>query len=222
MDQAIDIAVIDDDLMLAQGIHAWARDSGELRLTGAFPTVDGFLGSMTSRPTVVLLDLMLHDRSDPEVNVRRLAWAGHRILIVSAWAEPDIVAAAFAAGARGCITKDKSLGALAAAVRKVAAGETVYSQELASALLHDSRTMRPHLSAREREILMAYASGMTLEAAARRMGVKPGTAKTYLERVKAKYQEIGRPAYTKLELAKRVREDWHQARYLKDYPADPC
>lgn len=222
MAEAIDIAVVDDDRMLVQGIYAWARDSGELRLTGAFPTVDALLNCRTSRPTVVLLDLILHDRSDPVVNVRRLAWAGHRILIVSAWAEREIVAAAVAAGARGCITKDKSLGALAAAVRKVAAGATVYSQELASALLRDSGTMRPHLSAREREILMVYASGMTLEAAARRIGVKPGTARTYLERVKAKYQEIGRPAYTKLDLATRVREDWYPAHYLKGFPADPC
>ncbi|MBV9379350.1 MAG: response regulator transcription factor [Streptosporangiaceae bacterium] len=208
MAQAIDIAVVDDDLMLIEGIHAWTSVSGELRLTGAFPTVDDFLGSMTSRPPVVLLDLMLHDHSDPEVNVRRLAGAGHQVLIVSAWAEPDLVAAAFAAGARGCITKDKDLAVLAAAVRQIAAGETVYSQELASALLRDTRTTRPHLSAREREILMAYASGMTLDAAARHTGVKPGTAKTYLERVKAKYEDIGRPAYTKLELAKRVLEDW--------------
>jgi hypothetical protein len=40
--------------------------------------------------------------------------------------------------------------------------------------------------------------------------VRPGTAKTYLNRIKAKYQDIGRPAYTKLELAERVREDWHR------------
>jgi DNA-binding NarL/FixJ family response regulator len=211
MAQAINIAVVDDDLMLIEGLRAWTRDSGELRLTGAFPTVDDFLNGMSSRPTVVLLDLMLRDRSDPEVNVRRLAGAGHQILIVSAWAEPELVAAAFAAGARGCITKDKDLAMLAAAVRQIASGETIYSQELASALLRDSRIMRPHLSAREREILMAYVSGMTLEAAARHIGVKPATARTYLDRVKAKYEESGRPAYTKLELANRVREDWRHA-----------
>jgi DNA-binding NarL/FixJ family response regulator len=208
MAQAIDIAVVDDDRMLIEGLQAWTRDSGELRLTGAFPTVDDFLSGMTSRPAVVLLDLMLRDNSDPEVNVRRLAGAGHQVLVVSAWTEPGLVAAAFAAGAGGCIAKDNDLAVLAAAVRQVASGETVYSQDLAYALLRDNRMLRPHLSAREREILMAYVSGMTLEAAARHIGVKLGTARTYLDRVKAKYQDIGRPAYTKLELAKRVREDW--------------
>ncbi|WMX43873.1 hypothetical protein RGF97_01955 [Streptomyces roseicoloratus] len=33
------------------------------------------------------------------------------------------------------------------------------------------------------------------------------TAKDYLDRVKAKYQQAGRPAYTKIDLARRVRED---------------
>ncbi|HZI76799.1 MAG TPA: LuxR C-terminal-related transcriptional regulator, partial [Gemmatimonadales bacterium] len=78
------------------------------------------------------------------------------------------------------------------------------------ALLEDDRTQRPRLSARERQVLIAYASGMTLEVAARHIGIKPGTAKTYLDRVKAKYRAIGRPAYTKLELAQRIREDGHE------------
>jgi DNA-binding NarL/FixJ family response regulator len=160
------------------------------------------------RPDVVLLDLLLHDLSDPGVNVQRLAGAGHQVLIVSAWAEPGLTATAFAAGARGCIGKDQDLAVLAEAIRQVHAGETYYSAELAFALLRDPGTPRPRLSARERELLMAYASGMTLETAARHMGVKPGTAKTYLDRVKAKYENIGRPAYTKLQLAERVREDW--------------
>ena len=63
------------------------------------------------------------------------------------------------------------------------------------------------LSVREHALLTAYVSGMTLEAAARHVGIRPATAKTYLRRVKAKYQAIGRPARTKVELARRVWEE---------------
>ncbi|MFI6498886.1 LuxR C-terminal-related transcriptional regulator [Nonomuraea typhae] len=66
---------------------------------------------------------------------------------------------------------------------------------------------RPKFSRRERAVLLAYTSGMTLQKAAHRIGISPATAKTYLQRVKAKYEQAGRPAYTKLELAERVRED---------------
>jgi two-component system nitrate/nitrite response regulator NarL len=88
--------------------------------------------------------------------------------------------------------------------------------------IHEVAASRPHppqltacrqpakcvqLSAREHALLTAYVSGMTLEAAARHVGIRPTTAKTYLRRVKAKYQAIGRPAHTKLELARRVWEE---------------
>ena len=63
------------------------------------------------------------------------------------------------------------------------------------------------LSTQEHRILAGYVRGLTLHSAARAAGVKPGTAKKYLERVKAKYSAAGRPARTKLELARRAQED---------------
>jgi two-component system nitrate/nitrite response regulator NarL len=69
------------------------------------------------------------------------------------------------------------------------------------------RAEPPALSARERAVLVAYVSGMTLTQAARHVGIRPETAKTYLERVRDKYDRAGRPARTKLELANRARED---------------
>ncbi|WP_354637100.1 hypothetical protein [Kitasatospora camelliae] len=65
----------------------------------------------------------------------------------------------------------------------------------------------PRLSPKELRILVDYASGMTLKSAARRAGITPNTAKDYLDRVKSKYRQAGRPAYTKIDLALRVRED---------------
>ena len=39
-------------------------------------------------------------------------------------------------------------------------------------------------------------------------GVSVKTARAYLKGVKAKYQQAGLPAYTKEDLAERVRADW--------------
>jgi two-component system, NarL family, nitrate/nitrite response regulator NarL len=36
------------------------------------------------------------------------------------------------------------------------------------------------------------------------------TARSYLKGVKAKYQQAGLPAYTKEDLAERVRADWQE------------
>lgn len=102
---------------------------------------------------------------------------------------------------------DLVLPTLAAAVRDVAEGGTAHSPELAFAWSWDRAEDRPGPSTQERAVLLAYASGMTLAAAARNAGVRPATAKKYLDRVMEKYARAGRPAYTKLELADRVRED---------------
>lgn len=201
----IRIAAVDDDRMLLDGL---ARTfTGTVTLVGTAGTVDELLAAGHRDLHVVLLDLLLRDGSTPAGNVTRLIDAGHRVLVISVWAQPEQVAIAFAAGAAGYLTKDHDLGALAEAVRTVAAGGTAYSPELARACLRDPNPDRPRLSPRERAVLVAYASGMTLTAAARHVGVRPDTARTYLERVKAKYQALGRPATTKLELADRARED---------------
>ncbi|MDG4766411.1 LuxR C-terminal-related transcriptional regulator [Solwaraspora sp. WMMD406] len=65
----------------------------------------------------------------------------------------------------------------------------------------------PRLSRQETEVLLAYVSGLTMVAVARRVGIGLGTAKQYLERVKRKYEADGRPARTKLDLARRAVED---------------
>jgi two-component system nitrate/nitrite response regulator NarL len=200
------VAAIDDDRMLVEGLMSWLADEPGLHIVATATTVDELLATRCTAD-VVLLDLLLQDGSSPAANVRRLVEAGHRVLVISVWSDPAQVTATLSAGAHGYLTKDHDLASLADAVRSVAAGETVYSPELALAFLADTGPDRPHLSPQERAVLVAYASGMTLRAAARYIGVSPETAKTYLERVKGKYQELGRPTYTKLDLANRVRED---------------
>lgn len=70
-----------------------------------------------------------------------------------------------------------------------------------------AQAIRPRLSAQETRVLVSYASGLKLDTAARRAGIRPSTAKQYLDRVRRKYRDVGRPAQTKLELAARARED---------------
>lgn len=65
------------------------------------------------------------------------------------------------------------------------------------------------LSEQERRSLVLYASGMTQQLVARRMGIAPSTVKHYLDRVRQKYTDAGLTARTKLELhAIARREGW--------------
>ncbi|WP_151771509.1 response regulator transcription factor [Streptomyces abyssomicinicus] len=204
------IGVIDDDRMLVDGMRAWLRDEPGLRLTASAATVGEFLGLCPpdgAPAEVVLLDLVLRDGSTPTGNIHRLRETGSRVLVISTVPDRSRIVESLRAGADGYLTKDNDLPTLAAAVADIAAGRGAHSPELAFACAHDTDPARPRLSPRERQILLDYASGMTLKSAARRAGITVHTAKDYLDRVKTKYREAGRAAYTKIDLARRVHED---------------
>ncbi|MGA5822780.1 response regulator [Kitasatospora sp. NPDC094028] len=206
-DHPIRVAAVDDDRMLLDGLCSWLERVPRLRLLAAAPTVDELLAGPGRQADVVLLDLLLRDGSAPASNVARLCAAGPRVLVISTQAGPAAVADTVAAGAAGYLTKDHALDRLVDAIGEVAAGRAVHSPELAFALAHDDRPDRPRLTPREQQVLLDYASGLTLKATARRTGISPQTAKWYLDQVKEKYRQAGRPTFTKLDLASRVRED---------------
>jgi len=217
--RVITVAVVDDDRMLLDGMRAWLGGMPALRLVATAATAGELLGARDaelpdaarepaySPPDVVLLDLVLRDGSAPADNIRRLLRTGSRVLMISTVPDRSRIIESVRAGADGYLTKDNDLPTLVAAIQDVAAGRGAHSPELAFACAHDNSPARPRLSPRERQILLDYASGMTLKAAARRADITVHTAKDYLDRVKAKYQQAGRPTYTKIDLARRVRED---------------
>lgn len=203
----ITVAAVDDDRMLLDGLRSWLAGAGGLRLLDAVATVDALLAGPGREADVVLLDLLLRDGSTAEDNLRRVRGSGSRVLVLSTVADPERIRAAVTAGADGYLTKDHALDELVEAVATVAAGGTAHSADLAFAWAYDTRPERPQLAPRELQVLRDYASGLTLKATARRAAISPHTAKYYLDRVKEKYRDAGRPAYTKTDLAHRVRED---------------
>lgn len=157
--------------------------------------------------TVALMDLRLRDGRTVAENVRALIDAGYAVVTCSTIDDAGLVHEAGRAGALSYVRKAREAGdmrqALAAAVR----GERYVSQSHA-ALIQRARSYGvPELSGQEREALRLYASGLTMSSVARRLNVKQGTAKSYLDRVRDKYEQAGRAARTKLELRDRAVED---------------
>jgi DNA-binding NarL/FixJ family response regulator len=204
--RSITVAAIDDDRMLLSGLQSWLAPVTNLDLVATAPTVAAYL-ALDVQVDVMLLDLNLRDGSAPAANVTRLLATGAAVLVVSTIPDAEHVLATIEAGAAGYITKDNDLPVLVEAIRDVAAGGVAISPELAFVLSNDHRPGRPQLSPQESIVLRTYASGATLQATARRAGIAYGTARQYLERIKRKYTDAGRPTHTKLDLVERVRED---------------
>lgn len=204
----IEFAAIEDNRMLIDALRAWAGTLSDMRLTAVVATVDELL--LSDPPgrghDVVLLNPVLRADPDPADNVRRLIAAGNRVLVVDGSADQAMVVPILAAGAHGYLTRDHDTAALAATIRSIAAGGNAWRPGPTRAPGH-SGPSRPTLSEREHRVLMAYVSGLTLDSTARSLGISTETARTYLKRVKAKYQQAGLPVYTKLDLAEQVRAD---------------
>lgn len=205
----INLAVIEDNLILADGLRAWAGGLPDIRLVTVTHAVDDFLGTRAEGELidVVLLGAVLRAEPDTAGNARRLLGAGYRVLVMDGSPELSSVARTMETGVHGYLTRDHDLAALASTLRSIAAGGTAWSLGPTTAAKPDGHPHRPLLSEREHEVLMAYASGQTLESTARCLGISMETAKTYLKRIKAKYQMAGLPVYTKLDLAEQVRTD---------------
>jgi len=114
---------------------------------------------------------------------------------------------ALAAGAAGVIAKSSATSMVIAAAAIVARGEVLNNLEWATAIDADGDFAKAELGRREREILHLYASGLPLKLAAQQLGISYSTAREYLDRIRVKYVEVGRPAPTKVDLLRRAVED---------------
>lgn len=100
-----------------------------------------------------------------------------RVMILTTFGRPGYLRNAMEAGAVAFLVKDSPARELAAAIRRVHAGERVIDPGLAAAAL--SAGPNP-LSPRERDVLAAAADGSTIGDIARKLHLSEGTVRNYL------------------------------------------
>lgn len=204
------VAIVDDHEAVRLGLRAACRDAGYAVVadTADVPTLlAAFDDPAVDPPKVVLLDLSLGDGSTVTDNVRAVLATGSQVLVHSIADRVAAVREALAAGAAGVIPKSSPTAAVIAAIATVARGEALNNVEWASAIEADREFARAQLGRREHDVLHLYASGLPLKLVAQQLGIAHSTAREYLDRIRAKYVEVGRPAPTKVDLLRRAVED---------------
>jgi DNA-binding NarL/FixJ family response regulator len=201
------VGIVDDHELVRQGLQSLLEDSSQgqpvaqVVYCGADPEA-----CLRSRPRVVLLDVDLGDGAPKaEESTRCFVEEGIAVLLISAYDDARSIRAGLNAGALGFVPKRVSWDVLVEALRTVAVDELYLSVDLASILAAAVET--PELSPRESDALRLYASGLSMTAVGRKMGISPHTAKEYLDRVRAKYAAVGRNARTRTELYAAARTD---------------
>jgi DNA-binding NarL/FixJ family response regulator len=198
------IVVIDDHPIFLDGLARCLDAEPDLHVVGRLEGgafVPDTIAALA--PDLVLTDFELPGANGIEVTRRlRAALPALRVVILTAFADPDLVFAAMRAGAAGYLLKHTPAVELLAAVRRIAAGEHVLSPGLATRFLREFRTRQPasrdarlaQLSAREEEVLKLLATGETNRQIARRLYVSEETVKSHVTSI-----------FRKLEVSDRTR-----------------
>ncbi|PLK23093.1 DNA-binding response regulator [Porphyrobacter sp. TH134] len=142
------------------------------------------------KPDILLSDIEMPQMSGLDV-AEAIAREGlaARVLIVTTFGRAGYLRRAMDAGVRGYLLKDTPSDALAAAIRKVAAGGRAIAPELAE-LAWDAPA-NP-LTERERDVLRLADEGRSNKEIARQLDLSPGTVRNYLSEASAKLYAASR------------------------------
>lgn len=185
------VLLVDDHELVRTGLRAMLAGDSGIAVVGDAGTGTGAIGQAAAlKPDVVLLDARLPDMPGDEVCRRLLGDAPElAVVILTTFAEDDLVRRCVRAGARGYLLKDIARLDLGRSLRAVMRGEAVLDSKVAPAVLAAARqatdlgTTDDLLNPRQREVLRLVAEGLSNREIAARTHLSEYTVKGYVEEI---------------------------------------
>ena len=192
--ERVRVLVADDHPLFREGVARAVREWPELELIGEVADGRSALELIRSElPHVAIVDMRL-----PELDGAQIAAAvtrddlTTRVLLLSAFADEQIVFRALEAGAAGYLTKDSTRDEIARAALAVGRGGTVLAPELTAGLASQIRLRgqadTPVLTMREREVLALLCEGQSAPQIAQKLFLGTTTVKSHLGHL---YEKLG-------------------------------
>lgn len=187
--------------MLRGVVRLACEHADGLTLAGEAATgEDAVEACRTIRPDVVVLDLALPGKVQGLDVARTLRAEGtaDKILVLTGRTDDQAVFETIRVGADGYLEKTAGVRFIADALRRVAAGERVFTPEqerIAVSMLgemarraRESSDVRAVLTQRELQILDLLSRGVTVKQVASRLGLSPRTVETHISKL---YRKLG-------------------------------
>ncbi|GAA3448768.1 hypothetical protein GCM10018962_06010 [Dactylosporangium matsuzakiense] len=182
----VSVLLVDDHDLIRRGLrHAFDR-TGQFDVVGETGSAaEGIRLANLLRPDVVILDVQLPDGSGLDTaSALRHERPGIGIVVLTTFADDDVLFAAMEAGASGFVPKSAPVSEVIAVVRYAASAPASFAAaDLAEAMKRRLAPKEPQLNALERQVLALLADGLSVAGIARGLYVSNSTAKHLVARV---------------------------------------
>jgi DNA-binding NarL/FixJ family response regulator len=193
------VVVADDQTVVREGIVMLLGLLPGIEVVGAAGDGDEAVKLVAElTPDVVLMDLRMPRCDGVEATRRiRAEHPGTQVVVLTTFGDDESLFPALRAGARGYLTKDAGGDEIVRAVHNVLSGDAGLSPSIQRRLLERLSEPEPQptaatdeppdgLTAREAEVLVLIADGLSNQEIARRLHVSTATVKTHINNLFAK------------------------------------
>jgi DNA-binding NarL/FixJ family response regulator len=206
------VAVVDEHDAIHAAVELWCNQAQPaIDFAGNYFSTEQFLTAYPSPAASgvgpIVLELQKHRNGVDFTALDRIVSRGYRVIVYSHIATDEVILTALDRGAVTYLTKSESKDHLIDAIRAAGTDTPYVGPRMALAMLNDSTVGRANLAPREKEVLIAWFRTESKDLVARQLQIAPTTVRTHLQRVRAKYAAVGRPATTKAALVARAIQD---------------
>jgi len=191
----IRVLFVDDHEMVRIGVTTYLKTQKDITVVGEASNGEEAIElALELRPDVILMDIVMDKMDGIEATKQIIEqWPEAKILMVTSFVDDDKVYPALEAGATSYILKTSKASAIAEAIRKTALGESVFEQEVTSKMMAKMRSdnnpeLHTQLTAREMEILLLIANGMSNQAIADQLFIAIKTVKVHVSNILSKLE----------------------------------
>jgi DNA-binding NarL/FixJ family response regulator len=191
MEEAITVAIVDDEVELRENIAGYVAAAKGFRCTGIYGSAEEALAQLPNeKPDVVLMDINLGGMSGIEcVRLLKPQIPNTQVVMLTVFEDTEKIFSALAAGASGYLLKRLAPAKLLEAIHEVHEGGSPMSAPIARKVVLSlqpplaQRNEIAELSPREREVLEGLAEGQAYKQIADKLGVSIHTVRNYIRRI---------------------------------------
>ena len=206
------VAVIDEHDAIHAAVELWCGQAQpRIQFAGNYFSAEQFLAKHASTTMsgvgAVVLELQTGRYRVDFTTLDHLVARRVPVIVYSHIATDEVILTALDRGAVTYLVKNEGKGHLIDAIGAARTDMPYVGPRMAEAMINDSAVGRPNLAPREKEVLIAWFRTESKDVVAEQLQIAPTTVRTHLQRVRAKYAAVGRPATTKAALVARAIQD---------------